>query len=417
MVAVQANFIPPAPVPRTRPPSMLEMMRIIYRNPLELWGEPSYNEPWISVTGVGGPLVIANDPGLIRHVLVDNARNYKLATVRQKVLRPILRDGLLTAEGAVWKRSRKAMAPVFTPRHIYRLRAADAGAQRRPSPTRYEGEDGIGRHRPRHDAADLRHPRRNAVLGRDRRRAGRLCRRDRPPVRDDGPRRSARHPARTRMAAALHPPSRPQDDGLLPQDRRRHGRTCASESWTATRTAVPEDFLTLLLRGRRAGRADARRDRGQYHHLHRRRPRDDGAGARLDALLPRRRRPGSATASRPRSTACVAAEPDPANGSTHAADPRGLRGGDAALPAGAFDQPRADRDRQLQGPDDRQGRAGPGHAVDDASPPQALGRAGRVHAGALPSREPRQASTATSTCPSAPARASASARASPCRRR
>jgi len=112
-------FVPPAPTPRTTPPSTLEMMRIVYRNPLELWGEPSYNEPWISVNGVGGPLVIANDPGLIRHVLVDNAKNYKMATVRQMILRPILRDGLLTAEGDVWKRSRKAMAPVFTPRHIF----------------------------------------------------------------------------------------------------------------------------------------------------------------------------------------------------------------------------------------------------------------------------------------------------------
>src|SRR5690606_19910623 len=69
-------------------------------------------------TGIGGPLVIANDPGLIRHVLVDNAKNYAMARVRQLVLRPILRDGLLTAEGETWKRSRKAMAPVFTPRHI-----------------------------------------------------------------------------------------------------------------------------------------------------------------------------------------------------------------------------------------------------------------------------------------------------------
>ena len=112
-------FVPPAPIPRTKPPSTLEMMRIVYRNPLELWGEPSYNEPYISVTGIGGPLVIANDPALIRHVLVDNAKNYRMATVRQKILRPILRDGLLTAEGDVWKRSRKAMAPVFTPRHIF----------------------------------------------------------------------------------------------------------------------------------------------------------------------------------------------------------------------------------------------------------------------------------------------------------
>jgi len=119
MDAIPAPFVPPAPKPRTAPPSFLEMIRIVYRNPLELWGEPSYNEPWISVGGAGGPLVIANDPGLIRHILVDNVKNYKMSVVRQKILRPILRDGLLTAEGDVWKRSRKAMAPVFTPRHIF----------------------------------------------------------------------------------------------------------------------------------------------------------------------------------------------------------------------------------------------------------------------------------------------------------
>jgi len=114
-----APFVPPAPAPRTSPPSTLEMVRIVYRNPLELWGEPSYTRPWVSIPGgIAGPLLIANDPGLIRHVLVDNARNYRMARVRQRILRPILRDGLLTAEGDVWRRSRKAMAPVFTPRHI-----------------------------------------------------------------------------------------------------------------------------------------------------------------------------------------------------------------------------------------------------------------------------------------------------------
>ena len=112
-------FFPPAPAPRQVPPSLLQMLRIVYRNPIELWGEPSYNEPYVYITkGIGGPLLVANDPDLIRHVLVDQARNYKMAKVRQLLLRPILRDGLLTAEGDVWKRSRRAMAPVFTPRHI-----------------------------------------------------------------------------------------------------------------------------------------------------------------------------------------------------------------------------------------------------------------------------------------------------------
>lgn len=110
-------FEPPAPVPRTTPPSKLEIIRVVLRNPLELWGEPSYTEPVIQAKFLGQLTTIVNHPGLIRHVLVDNAANYGMQPVRQLVLRPILRDGLLTAEGDIWKRSRKAMAPVFTPRH------------------------------------------------------------------------------------------------------------------------------------------------------------------------------------------------------------------------------------------------------------------------------------------------------------
>lgn len=110
-------FEPPAPLPRTVPPGRLEIIRTILRNPLELWGEPSYTLPWIQTRFFRERTLIVNDPGLIRHVLVDNATNYRMSDIRQLILRPILRDGLLTAEGDVWKRSRKAVSPVFTPRH------------------------------------------------------------------------------------------------------------------------------------------------------------------------------------------------------------------------------------------------------------------------------------------------------------
>ncbi len=113
-----AAFVPPHPVPRTEPPSRLEIIRTVMRNPLELWGEVSYREPHITAKFLNETTLIANHPELIRHVLVDNARNYRMARIRQLILKPILREGLLTAEDEVWKRSRKAMAPVFTPRHI-----------------------------------------------------------------------------------------------------------------------------------------------------------------------------------------------------------------------------------------------------------------------------------------------------------
>ena len=117
MTVIAQPFVPPAPVPRTKVPTRLHIIRTVMRNPLELWGEPSYQMDWIKTKLFNERTIIANHPGLIRHVLVDNAQNYRMATVRQLILRPILRDGLLTAEGQIWKRSRKAIAPVFTPRH------------------------------------------------------------------------------------------------------------------------------------------------------------------------------------------------------------------------------------------------------------------------------------------------------------
>lgn len=114
-------FEPPAPTPRTETPTGLELIRVAMRNPLELWSEKSYRLPWTETSFFGQRTLIINDPGLIRYVLVENVANYEMAEVRRLILRPILRDGLLTAEGEVWKRSRKAVAPVFTPRHARRF--------------------------------------------------------------------------------------------------------------------------------------------------------------------------------------------------------------------------------------------------------------------------------------------------------
>jgi len=137
MTHTHTPFVPPAPVPRTTPPSRFEIIRTVMRNPLELWGEPSFRLDWLKTKFFNERTLIVNHPGLIRHVLVDNAKNYEMAAIRQLILRPILRDGLLTAEGEIWKRSRKAMAPVFTPRHA-RGFAQQMLEQSRAFTSRYE---------------------------------------------------------------------------------------------------------------------------------------------------------------------------------------------------------------------------------------------------------------------------------------
>ena len=159
-------FEPPAPIPRTVPPSRLQIIRTVMRNPLELWGEPSYTLPWIDTKFINQRTLIVNDPNLIRHVLVENASNYEMSKVRRLILRPILRDGLLTAEGEVWdgrarrwpRCSRRAM-PGGSPSRCWR--------RPRNIVAKYDeaGRDRRGRqYRQRHDRADLWDPVGDAVF-------------------------------------------------------------------------------------------------------------------------------------------------------------------------------------------------------------------------------------------------------------
>ncbi len=115
------NFHPPAPRPHRRPLNAFEFVWTMARNPLAIWSEAAFEQPVIRSEWLGVPTFIVSDPAAIRHVMVDNARNYGMQPLRQRVLRPILRDGLLTAEGELWKRTRRSLAPVFSPRNLQGL--------------------------------------------------------------------------------------------------------------------------------------------------------------------------------------------------------------------------------------------------------------------------------------------------------
>lgn len=64
------------------------------------------------------PILLFNTPSLVHSVLVEHARDFDTGAVRRNAFGPVVGQGLFTSEGDLHRRQRKAMAPVFQPRHI-----------------------------------------------------------------------------------------------------------------------------------------------------------------------------------------------------------------------------------------------------------------------------------------------------------
>jgi cytochrome P450 len=58
-------------------------------------------------------LLIANSPEALHEVLVSKARSFEKSPMIRLVLDPLAGEGLFTAEGPLWRRQRRSMAPVF----------------------------------------------------------------------------------------------------------------------------------------------------------------------------------------------------------------------------------------------------------------------------------------------------------------
>jgi cytochrome P450 len=113
-----ASFRPPAPSPqrsRLRPIRLLATLR---RNPLECWTEAFFEEPIARVKLPFVEAVLVHDPDAIRHVLVDNAGNYRKDPIQRRILSSGLAEGLLGVEGDHWSVQRRTLAPLFTRRTV-----------------------------------------------------------------------------------------------------------------------------------------------------------------------------------------------------------------------------------------------------------------------------------------------------------
>jgi cytochrome P450 len=103
---------PPAQLPR------LKALKVMLDNPIEGWPRAIYEDPIYVPPRRDFPLVYLCEPEAIRAVLVEQASVFPKAPVWMRLLKPLLGEGLLTAEGAHWRWQRHAAAPAFQPKQV-----------------------------------------------------------------------------------------------------------------------------------------------------------------------------------------------------------------------------------------------------------------------------------------------------------
>ena len=68
---------------------------------------------------LGFPMVMVNHPDYIQHILVEQGEKYDKDAAIFKIVRPVLRKGLIAnPDMELWRRQRRLMAPHFTPRTV-----------------------------------------------------------------------------------------------------------------------------------------------------------------------------------------------------------------------------------------------------------------------------------------------------------
>src|ERR1700721_4252616 len=111
-------LVPPSPPRAPGTMNMFGRMAAMRQSVIATWGQRAYEEEIIQGRFFGHSSFILNTPDAIRHVLVDNYENYTRTPAGIRVLRPVLGEGLLIAEGRAWKHQRRTLAPAFTPRAV-----------------------------------------------------------------------------------------------------------------------------------------------------------------------------------------------------------------------------------------------------------------------------------------------------------
>ena len=116
-----ARFVPPHAEPLTGRESFFRATVTFLKNPLEGFGPLAWNQPIVTIPSIAGitrVTHVVSDPEGMDTILASEARHFTKAPIDHRILSPATKEGLLSVHGEQWKRQRKAVAPIFRPRHV-----------------------------------------------------------------------------------------------------------------------------------------------------------------------------------------------------------------------------------------------------------------------------------------------------------
>ena len=115
---IAQTYCPPAPRAPEERLRLFRLLATLKRNPLECWSAEFFRELIARVRLPFTDAFLVHDPAAIKHVLVDNADNYRKDPIQRRILASGLSDGLLSVEGARWEMQRRMLAPLFARRTV-----------------------------------------------------------------------------------------------------------------------------------------------------------------------------------------------------------------------------------------------------------------------------------------------------------
>lgn len=105
----------------TPPPEPLPLRQFIFRfirNPLLALPQTAYEQPVVSREMVRRHIFLLMDPKLAEQVLVTLAADFPKTPTELRVFRRTMKDGVLSANGSLWRWQRHTLAPLFRPAEI-----------------------------------------------------------------------------------------------------------------------------------------------------------------------------------------------------------------------------------------------------------------------------------------------------------